>query len=869
MVEREEQEKNNKSNQEVDRLRKQAVYNLTAYLETPNERRLREYQVGVTESLRDYFEGGETAGYIDLPTGSGKSHVALEIIEVLGMRSIILSPTKTILRQNERVAKKYTDLDIRNYYSAKKDDISGGIVNTSYQSAPNLIKNGEVKPEDVELLVCDELHTSLGEQRHTLYRQFPNALMIGFTATPYYQQLEGYIQRGIVDPTERWTSLFKKKIHEMTLEEGMELGILTQLDVHLMRTYAQVDDIELRGSGDARDYTRTSLERFFNTEARNYLAIGLIAGRDKIPSHIRLSTDQFEDIERIHELIKGKRTAIFGLSVDHIEALGRELRKRRISAEAIHYKVPEDLREDLLDLHSTGDIQVLLGVDALRLGWDSPSTEVGIYLAPTRSGIVAVQELGRILRPSPDTGKRVAIAIQTVDKFMKKGQAPVLIPNIFNPYYVLRGTQTGREITKAYKPSDKGERPIVTFSGMGIDTIIEEARSSEMLRLRFKQADLAEMGEIVDSIIEKIYRKNPSIRPLDFYGQIVEELPYFIPREKQEEVIQGLASIDSNTVSIARKFVVLVNMKTIINAVEKFFTLNRDDNEELIDGVVTSLFDEISRIKFSQHLTTSIYNMAERAAAELIAQKENMPVGLILSRKHKAIKNAVDELLKDTNHELTDKVINFNAERLSEKFNIQPGYIRAYIHYRNSLDTGNIQIQDEDDIVNMIQARMDLENINELMIKVGLTPREQVVLGMCYGLNRYGIYKYDYDDTFMVDQDIAEELGFSNQRVNQILIAAENKLRKGYYKNKGAHVKEKDMTRIPFLARFPIRNIYKDKHLKDLFMLSSDSIVFLDRSHLSKVSELMYLTEYKLRRLTANRQDIFIQILSTIKALYY
>lgn len=288
--------------------------------------------------------------------------------------------------------------------------------------------------------MADEADLGLGEKQHVIYRAFPNALFVGVTATPYFDPLEGLTNRGLVQADERWTRMFTDCIHEMTLEEAMERQILTPLDVTLIKTGVSVQNIEISSDGD---YKQSDLERYLAIKARDVLILGMLAGVDKMPPTVHISDEQRKQIALIHEKIQGKRTAIFGISIDHINNLAQELKKLGVAAEAVHSELDPDKRRDILEAHKRGNTPVVLGIDILGRGWDSPATEVGIYARPTHSGVVKVQQLGRILRQSKYTGKTEAIAIELVDQFPRQA-SEVLIAHIFDPEYVLRGSQSGR-----------------------------------------------------------------------------------------------------------------------------------------------------------------------------------------------------------------------------------------------------------------------------------------------------------------------------------------------------------------------------------------------------------------------------------------
>ena len=298
-------------NSELSKLesnRRQALASLKKVSLNPKETFLREHQISMVQSLIEHLEKGETAGYMSEPTGSGKSAVIAKIAEVMGLKTIILSPTQQILRQTRDDAKKFTpDLNLTNYYANEKDS-SGKVINTTYQSIPTVIENENFNSEEIQLVICDELHTSLGEQRHTIFRNFPNALKIGMTATPAFDQLEEYMERGIVDEDEEWTKLYTNLIHEMSLEEAMERGILINpLNVHLLKTNVTVSDIQVQSNGE---YREADVRRYFATKSRNALAIGMIAGVDKIPAQYNIPEDQKRELEAIHTKIRKKNSRI-------------------------------------------------------------------------------------------------------------------------------------------------------------------------------------------------------------------------------------------------------------------------------------------------------------------------------------------------------------------------------------------------------------------------------------------------------------------------------------------------------------------------------------------------------------------------------
>lgn len=713
-----------KSQAEIDSLdvtSAKAVENLNHYLESPEESVLREHQVDAIESIRDFLISGEKAGYISLPTGSGKTVLYTELAKALGLRTLILSPTRIILNQAEALFRQIAPEIKLSSYSGEGKDLTGDVLNTTYQSAILLVETGQINPSEFDLIIADEAHTALGEQRHKLWGNFrSDAIKIGLTATPYFDQLEGYEKRGLVTQSDRWTGMFNKCIHEMSLEEAMQREILVPIDVHMIRTNVKVSDVEITSG----EYNKGQLERALNVEARNYLTVGMIAGVDKIPENVRLNQTQREEIEQIHQKIQGKRIAIFAITIDHADILRRELFNAGVKARTIHSKIDSATRKESLVDYKYGLVQVLVGVDALRIGWDSPETEVGIYLAPTKSGIVAVQELGRILRPSPESGKENAIAIQLVDEFTRRREAPILIPNIFDPYYVLRGTQTGLESRHQAQP--RRQRNPITFFGLNIESIIEEAKSNEMLQTRFKQGTIAEIAQLADRLIEEIRDKNPDLAGLDFWREIASQIPR-IPQVKQEEAMQAIASIDSNVAQQGRKALFIMSLPTAISAAEQFFTQNSAENEEILHTALEGMFEQFGKPKPGFRLKIDLYNAAQRSIIEFMQDEYGVPQAWLRDTKYaREIIERVRILFNPKG--VSRNVLSRIVKELSEEFGVNKDQLFEYFMIYN--DQLAAKDRPPDDFVDFHQHWLLAEKVGDVLSS--LPRRERKVIEYHY-----------------------------------------------------------------------------------------------------------------------------------------
>ncbi len=622
------------------------AYN-TANAPALGTRALTEDHQEVMSSIGAFLERGERYGYISLPTGWGKTYVIAALVSAINthsekpLKTVILSPTQLILEQNEAViAGGLQEGSVGTYYGYRKQNLDANVINTTYQSFVNMLVNGVIDPHEVGLVVFDEAHKALGEQRHRILRAVPNAVGIGLTATPYFEQLHGYEERGIVDKGEPWRGLFSNKIHEVGLEETMAKGILTPLSAHAITTSTLVESVRILGG----DYDVKQLERYLNTISRNYLAVGMLAGLGAIPENVRLSEEQSAELASIHGSIKGKRTVIFGFSIAHIENLAEMLRSAGISAETVHGNVNPDDRRRILKAHADGDIQVLLGVDVLREGWNSPPTEVAIMLKPTKSGIVATQRLGRVLRQSPETGKTGAIAIEIVDRYSTSHDLPILIKDLFGWQYLLRGSMTGKERVPVTGERTRG-MPVVEFLGMSIDSVFDEAASGDMFRGRFKGATLEEINRSIDAFSNEIRRAHPDATTLEFYTMLAKRLPLRVSADANETALKAFASIDTNASRAGYSAVIMLNMKTIIRASRRFMGNNAGENDEILASAIANVATELLALRSGKFdISQSVYTAAFKGAADYIASREGVPRYFVIEGGLKAERSVLADI---------------------------------------------------------------------------------------------------------------------------------------------------------------------------------------------------------------------------------
>ncbi|MEM1930963.1 MAG: DEAD/DEAH box helicase [Sulfolobales archaeon] len=345
---------------------------------------LRDYQ---REAIDRWVKNGHR-GVVALPTGSGKTLVAIAAIAETGERALVVVVTKDHVKQWYEEFLKATDVPpemIGFYYSEEKR--LAPITITTYQSASRYISR--LAPH-FGLLVIDEVHHLPAEKFKTIALGSPAPKRLGLSATPYREDgkhVELFPLMGGV-------------VYYKLPAELAEAGYLAQYEIITVRVGLKPDErrkyLELKRM--YRDLVNGArfedvLEAARRGDRRAIEALKLVAEMRKI---VQMSDSKVEKVKEIVEKEKGAKIIIFAHYVDLA---------RRIAEEVGGYLLTGDTegpkREEILRSFREKQEGVLVVTTVGDEGLNIPDATVGILVAGTSSPRQFVQRLGRLLRPSP------------------------------------------------------------------------------------------------------------------------------------------------------------------------------------------------------------------------------------------------------------------------------------------------------------------------------------------------------------------------------------------------------------------------------------------------------------------------------------
>ena len=342
---------------------------------------LRDYQKQLIGDSRKSLQTARRT-LVVLPTGGGKSVILTAISKSLqgkGKRALIVAHRKEIVNQLCAHAQKqgvpFGRVMPGVPFQPGLANIQIGMIGT----AKNRAKQGRFDLFDVDLIIIDEAHHTVASTYLDLLNQFPQARVLGFTATP--QRLDG---KGLAE-------VFDDMVRGPNTRALMDMGFLCEYRYFMPKLQLDIEGVKKRTG----DYARGEIEE-----------------RATKPTIIGDAVEQYE------KHFNGKSCVVFCVTIAHAEAVLAAYKSRGWRAEVIHGKQTAEEREAVVKAFEEQRISVLVSVDVISEGFDIPFTQGVQMLRPTQSIVLYLQQVGRALRPKPDGSKAIILDhVGNVERF--------------------------------------------------------------------------------------------------------------------------------------------------------------------------------------------------------------------------------------------------------------------------------------------------------------------------------------------------------------------------------------------------------------------------------------------------------------------
>lgn len=326
----------------------------------------RPYQSAAIASLRANFARGTRRQLLVAPTGAGKTTIAAIVID-------------GAIRKQKRAWFLAHRRELINQCSARLDDhgIPHGVIQGTHPrfrpwlpvqvvSVHTIVRGRRLEAADApDLIIVDEAHRSLAQSYLTVIERFPDAAVIGLTATPW--RLDG---KPLGDR-------YEELVVVATPRELIDLGYLLAPRVFAPNK-PDLSGVKKVGG----DYKNDQLADRMKTAT----IVGDVVRHWR--THIESSPNPL--------------TVLFAVNKAHSLMMRDRFREEGIAAAHIDESSTVRERDEILRDLASGTIKVVCNCQILTEGWDLPQLGCVELLRPTKSLALYLQMAGRGMRTHVD-----------------------------------------------------------------------------------------------------------------------------------------------------------------------------------------------------------------------------------------------------------------------------------------------------------------------------------------------------------------------------------------------------------------------------------------------------------------------------------
>lgn len=303
---------------------------------------------------------GWKKGIIILPTGTGKTFLsAFDTKKVTG-RILFIVHRLDILSQSRDAFEKIYPQEILGLLTGDvKENLDSRILFASKDTLRNPDILYQYDSNEFDYIIVDEVHHGQAQSYQIVLEYFkPNFFMLGLTATPDRMDRKDIFE------------LFEyQKVFEYTLNEAIENGFLVPYTYYGLLDNIDYSNIRYNGN----KYNVNDLDRALIIQDRNE-----------------------QILKEYLEKGKGNKALGFCVSVKHANSMAKFFNKNGIPSYSITSET--DNRDELISQFRHNKFTVAFTVDLFNEGIDIPDLRVLLFLRPTESKTVFIQQLGRGLR---------------------------------------------------------------------------------------------------------------------------------------------------------------------------------------------------------------------------------------------------------------------------------------------------------------------------------------------------------------------------------------------------------------------------------------------------------------------------------------
>nr|WP_163100592.1 DUF3427 domain-containing protein [Peribacillus alkalitolerans] len=362
---------------------------------TPNE-----MQIDALQNLRNTRDLGNKKGVVIAATGTGKTYLAAFDVQAFAPKKLLYIAHREELLDNaiETFNTVLNKPELFGKITGNSKDFSNPYIFSTVQS---LHKDGTLErfsPDEFDYMIIDEFHHAEAPTYKKILNYFTPNFLLGLTATP--ERMDGRNVLALCD---------HNIVYEIRLRDALEAKLLAPFH------YFGVSD-------ETVDYNLIPLRNGLLDEDLLVKALNTNERTDFI-------------IEMINTYgYNGDRMIALGFcsNIEHAQYMSDEFNKRGINATYLTGEHSISYREEVmarLENHNDS-LEIIFTVNIFNEGIDIPKVNLILFLRPTESSTIFIQQLGRGLRKIE--GKEFVTILDFIGNYQKSFIVPLALSGQIN-----------------------------------------------------------------------------------------------------------------------------------------------------------------------------------------------------------------------------------------------------------------------------------------------------------------------------------------------------------------------------------------------------------------------------------------------------
>ncbi len=348
-------------------------------------------QIEALYALEQSRAQGADKGLVQAATGIGKTYLAA-FDSVKYKRVLFVAHREEILKQAALSFQNVRKSEDYGYFYGKKKETDKSVIFASPATLgrKEYLNDNYFAKDYFDYIVIDEFHHAVNQSYRQIVHYFTPKFLLGLTATP--ERMDG---RNIYEICDYHVP------YEISLKEAINKGLLVPFHYY--------------GIYDETDYSGLRLYQGHYNE-------------NELTAVYQNNKTRYDLIYKYYMKYRSSRALGFCCSRIHAELMAKEFCKRGIPSAAVYSNADSAYaqnRDEAVRMLKKKEIRVIFSVDMFNEGLDIASLDMVMFLRPTESPVVFLQQLGRGLRTYK--GKAYLTVLDFIGNYEKAGNAPMLL----------------------------------------------------------------------------------------------------------------------------------------------------------------------------------------------------------------------------------------------------------------------------------------------------------------------------------------------------------------------------------------------------------------------------------------------------------